>query len=74
MESGVTEGIKEYRGYVVHVFCKTIKDGLHIASCAIWEDGAVVQDARSIGRNHATPDDAKAAAYEWARQWIDANS
>lgn len=70
MESGMTE----YKGYVVHVFCKTIKDGLHIASCAIWEDGAVVQDSKSIGRNHATAADAKIAAYEWAKQWIDGNS
>jgi len=70
MESGTTE----YKGYVVHVYCKTIKDGLHIASCAIWEDGAVVQDARSIGRNHASPADAQVAAYEWAKLWIDGNS
>ncbi|WP_420995382.1 hypothetical protein ACKI2N_027890 [Cupriavidus sp. 30B13] len=74
MDSGTTAYKAEYRGYVIHVFCKTIKAGLHMASCAIWEDGAIVQDAKAIGSHHATPADATSAAYAWARKWIDGNS
>jgi len=70
MESGTLE----YKGYVVHVFCDKIRDGAYLACCEIWEDAAVVQEARSVGREHSSPIAARDAAYAWAMRWIDANN
>ncbi len=64
----------EYKGHVVHVFCDQIRDGSYLASCEIWEDAAIVQETRSVGREHASAQAARDAAYAWAMRWIDANS
>ncbi|WP_354684862.1 hypothetical protein [Cupriavidus necator] len=65
--------VVEYRGFVIHVFCHALGGGRFKALCDIWESGAVVLEGGAPPTIHATPDEARAAAIEWARQWVQRN-
>lgn len=65
--------VAEYRGFVIHVFCHALGPERFKAVCDIWEAGAVVLEGGGPPATHATPDKARAAAIEWARQWVQRN-
>ncbi|MCY1535602.1 hypothetical protein D9M68_710140 [compost metagenome] len=65
--------VVEYRGFVIHVFCHALGPGRFKALCDIWESGAVVLEGGAPPTTHATPEDARAAAISWARQWVQRN-
>ncbi|MBP0620471.1 hypothetical protein [Cupriavidus consociatus] len=65
--------VVEYRGFVVHVFCHALGPGRFKALCDIWESGAVVLEGGGPPTTHARPEDARAAAISWARQWVQRN-
>ncbi|EYS96152.1 hypothetical protein D8I24_7297 [Cupriavidus necator H850] len=65
--------VVEYGGFVIHVYCHALGMGRFKALCDIWESGAVVLEGGAPPATHATPEDARAAAISWARQWVQHN-
>lgn len=65
--------VVEYGGFVIHVYCHALGPQRFKAVCDIWESGAVVLEGGAPPATHATPDKARAAAIEWARQWVQRN-
>jgi len=62
--------VVEFRGFVIHVFCHALGAGRYKALCDIWESGAVVLEGGTSPMTYPTPEEARAAAIDWARQWV----
>lgn len=63
----------EYRGFVVHLFWQALGPERYRAWCDIWEAGAVVQEASGPPATFLNAAQARFAAGEWARHWVQNN-
>jgi len=72
-EAEAATDVIEYRGFVIHVFCRALGGGRFRAVCDIWDSGAVALEGGSPPSTYPTPEEARVATIAWARQWVQHN-